>query len=140
MSMTMTYEEQRILGSLAARSAVLDLAVRQHRAFEAGDLETWIGTFVVSGVLELPGADPLVGHASLGRWFATATRGRRVLVADPVVEIDGVHGTQRSTLVIVDLGAPGRAVRGLTDTEDELIYERGRWYFARRRLHPLSPD
>src|SRR5271157_901241 len=129
MSTTMTYEDQRVLASLAARAAVQDLSVRQARAFEARDLETWVGTFVVAGRLELPGAEPLQGHVALTRWFGGAERTGRVLCADSVVEIEGVHGRQRSTLVVMAPGGEGRVVTALHDADDDVIYERGRWYF-----------
>jgi SnoaL-like domain len=131
----MTYEEQRVLAGLAARAAVLDLSVTQRRAFEAADLETWIGSFVVDGTLELPGGARLVGHVALGRWFAGADHRRRVLGADPVVHADRVTATQRSTLVV--LGGPGpgdQARRALYEVDDDLVYERGRWYFVRRTV------
>ncbi len=130
----MTYEDQRVLAGLAARAAVLDLSVTQRRAFEAADLETWIGTFVVGGILERTGAAPLVGHVALGRWFAGADHGGRVLAADSVVHADRVTATQRSTLVVLGAGTAAPALHALYEVDDELVYERGRWYFARRTV------
>jgi SnoaL-like domain len=131
--MTLSYEDERTLQSLAGRAAVQDLTIRQHRALEQGDETTWLGTFVVEGVLELPGQDPLVGHPALQRWFATAARPANVLLADSVVTIDGVHGTQQCrTLVSASDGNVNLA--SVVPVADEVIYERGRWYFARRRV------
>jgi hypothetical protein len=137
---TMTYEEERILGAVAARAAVADLSVRQHRAFERSDFPAWVGTFVVRGVLELPGQDPVVGHGALEAWFGTAAHGRRILMADPVVEVDGVHGTQESTLVVLGPAEDGKVstIAEIVSASDDLIFERGRWYFARRRFAPLG--
>jgi hypothetical protein len=131
--MTLSYEDERTLQSLAGRAAVQDLTIRQHRALEQGDETTWLGTFVVEGVLELPGQDPITGHPALQRWFATAARPPNVLLADSVVTIDGVHGTQQCrTLVAGDDGKIG--LGSVVPVADEVIYERGRWYFARRRV------
>ena len=131
--MTLSYEDERTLQSLAGRAAVQDLTIRQHRALEQGDETTWLGTFVVEGVLELPGQDPLVGHPALQRWFATAARPANVLLADSVVTIDGVYGTQQCrTLVSASDGNVNLA--SVVPVADEVIYERGRWYFARRRV------
>lgn len=134
--MTLSYEDERTLQSLAGRAAVQDLTIRQHRALEQGDEPTWLGTFVVEGVLELPGQDPIVGHPALQRWFATATRPVTVLLADSVVRIDGVHGTQECRTLVADADSPSGqvSVGRVVPVADEVIYERGRWYFARRRV------
>jgi hypothetical protein len=131
-----SYEEQRTLQAMAGRAAVQDLTIRQHRALEEGDEVTWLGTFVVEGVLELPGQDPIAGHPSLGRWFATARRPACVILADSVVRIDGVHGTQESrALVATTQSSSEQTVFGApVEVSDELISERGRWYFARRKV------
>jgi hypothetical protein len=131
--MTLSYEDERTLQSLAGRAAVQDLTIRQQRALEAGDEAAWLGTFVVEGILEVPGQDPIAGHPALQRWFATAPRPANVLLADSVVRIDGVHGTQQCrTLVAAADGSVNLAT--VVPVEDEVIYERGRWYFARRRV------
>jgi hypothetical protein len=134
--MPLSYEEQRTLQSVAGRAAVQDLTVRQHRALEQGDETTWLGTFVIAGVLELPGQEPIAGHPALARWFATAARPASVLLADSVVRIDGVHGTQECrTLVSTTESSADRVTFGkVVPVVDDVIYERGRWYFARRRV------
>jgi hypothetical protein len=134
--MSSSYEEQRTLQAMAGRAAVQDLSIRQHRALEEGDEVTWLGTFVVEGVLELPGQDPISGHAALGRWFASARRPACVILADSVVRIDGVHGTQESrALVATPQSTQEQTVFGApVVVSDEVIYERGRWYFARRKV------
>lgn len=134
--MTLSYEDERTLQSLAGHAAVQDLTIRQHRALEAGDEATWLGTFVVEGVLELPDQGPIAGHPALARWFATASRPATLLLADSVVRIDGVHGTQECrTLVVTAEGGSGQVTGGqVVPVVDEVIYERGRWYFARRRV------
>jgi hypothetical protein len=131
--MTLSYEDERTLQSLAGRAAVQDLTIRQHRALEAGDETSWLGTFVVEGVLELPDREPITGHPALQRWFATAPRPANVMLADSVVRIDGVHGTQQCRTLVA--GADGNvSLATVVSVTDEVIYERGRWYFARRRV------
>ena len=127
--MTLSYEDERTLQALAGRAAVQDLTIRQHRALEQGDEATWLGTFVVEGVLELPGQDPIAGHPALQRWFSTAPRPLTVLLADSVVRIDGVRGTQECRTLVAGSVVP---------VADDVIYERGRWYFARRHVGPAS--
>jgi SnoaL-like domain len=134
--MTLSYEDERTLLSVAGRAAVQDLTIRQHRALEEGDETTWLGTFIVAGVLELPGLEPITGHPALQRWFAAATRPAAVLLADSVVRIDGVHGTQECR-TLVSTSAPGSdetTFGRVVPVTDDVIYERGRWYFARRRV------
>lgn len=133
-----SYEEERLLRSLAATEAVRRLSVSQHDAFGRGDQAGWLGTFVVEGVLELPGTEPLHGHAALGQWFSGAAGGGvpEILSTDSVVDIDGVRGTQRSRLLLLDGPAAAPVVRAVLAMDDELVFERGRWYFARRRVAP----
>jgi hypothetical protein len=59
-----------------------------------------------------------------------------VLLADSVVRIDGIHGTQECrTLVATADGGSGHVIVGqVVPVADDVIYERGRWYFARRRV------
>ena len=133
--MTMPYEDKRTLQAMAGRAAVQDLTIRQHRALETADLTTWIGTFVVAGVLVLPGRDPICGHAALQQWFASAPRPAAVHLVDSVVRIDGVRGSQESRALVSNAASPdglpwGKAVPMV----DDVIYERGRWYFARRQV------
>jgi hypothetical protein len=138
-----SYEQERLLRSLAATEAVRRLSVCQHDAFGRGDQAGWLGTFVVEGVLELPGAEPLQGHAALGKWFAGAVGGGRVpeiLSTDSVVDIDGVRGTQHSRLLLLDGTAAAPVVTAVLAMDDELVFERGRWYFARRRVAPARAD
>ncbi|MGA7420348.1 MAG: nuclear transport factor 2 family protein [Acidimicrobiales bacterium] len=137
--MTMSYEDRRTLQAMAGRAAVQDLTIRQHRALETGDLTTWIGTFVVAGVLELPGHDPICGHADLQKWFASAPRPAAVHLVDSVVRIDGVRGNQESRALVSNAASPdGLHWEKSIPMVDDLIYERGRWYFARRRVGTLA--
>lgn len=131
---SMPYEEERILRALAARAAVADLGVRQRRAFEAADRPTWLGTFVVEGILEIEGHEPLRGHGALAKWMASASRDHVAVEVDAVVEVDGLRGTQESRILVLEPG--GKGVVGLLTSSDELLHERGRWYFARRRISP----
>jgi len=135
--LTLSYEEDRILRSLAGSEAVRDLSVRQAQAFAAGDGPTWIGTFVVGGELELPGGEIVRGHVALGDWFANADRSGTAVSTDSVVTIDGVRGTQQSTVLrLAGRPAGGAMVDSVHSVFDDVIYERGRWYFSRRRVLP----
>jgi hypothetical protein len=138
--LTLSYEEDRILRSLAGSEAVRDLSVRQAQAFAAGDGATWIGTFVVGGELELPGGEIVRGHVALGDWFASADRSGTAVSTASVVTIDGVRGTQQSTVLrLAGRPAGGVMVESVHSVFDNVIYERGRWYFSRRRVLPGFP-
>ena len=133
--MTMPYEDKRTLQAMAGRAAVQDLTIRQRRVLETGDLTTWIRTFVVAGVLELPGHDPICGHAALQKWFASAPRPAAVHLVDSVVRIDGVRGNQESRALVATAGSPdGLRWEKAVPMVDDVIYERGRWYFERRQV------
>jgi SnoaL-like domain len=135
--LTLSYEEDRILRSLVGSEAVRNLSVRQAQAFAAGNGATWIGTFVVGGELELPGGEIVRGHVALGDWFANADRSGTAVSTGSVVTIDGVRGTQQSTVLRL-AGRPegGAIIQSLLSVVDDVVYERGRWYFSRRRVEP----
>ena len=59
-----------------------------------------------------------------------------MLLADSVVRVDGVHGTQecRTVVVTADDGSGQLTLGQVGPMHDDVIYERGRWYFARRRV------
>jgi hypothetical protein len=134
---TLSFEADRVLKALAGREAVRDLSVRHTQAFAAGDGPTWIGTFVVEGELGLPGGETLRGHAALSQWFDRADRSGTDIATNSVVTIDGVHGTQQST--VLQLAGPlegGATIASVHSVFDDVVYERGRWYFSRRRMVP----
>ena len=134
--MTLSYEDERTLQSLAGRAAVQDLTIRQHRALEAGDEATWLGTFVVEGVLELPDQGPIAGHPALARWFATAPA--RPACSWPIRWFVSTACTARRSAArwwSPLTGGSGQVTVGqVVPVVDDVIYERGRWYFARRRV------
>ena len=135
--MTLSYEADRVLKALAGREAVRDLSARQTQAFAAGDGRTWIGTFVVEGELELPSGELVRGHGALSQWFDRADRTGTDIATNSVVSIDGVHGTQQS--IVLRLAGPlegGATIASVHSVFDDVIYERGRWYFSRRRMMP----
>jgi hypothetical protein len=134
---TLSYEADRVLKALSGREAVRDLAVRQTQAFAAGDGATWTGTFVVEGELELPSGELVRGHAALSQWFERADRTGTDIATNSVVSIDGVHGRQQS--IVLRLAGPlegGATIASVHSVLDDVIYERGRWYFSRRRMMP----
>jgi len=57
-------------------------------------------------------------------------------LADSVVRIDGVRGTQESRTLVATEGSTlaDVAFGEIVPVVDDLIYERGRWYFARRHF------
>ena len=131
--MTLSYEDERTLQSLAGRAAVQDLTIRQHRALEAGGRDDVVGHVRRRGRPRAAGSGShrrAPGTAALVRQRATS--GQRA-AGRSVVRIDGVHGTQECrTLVSGDDGNVSLA--SVVPVADEVIYERGRWYFARRRV------
>jgi hypothetical protein len=135
----MTYQEETTLMTVANRLAIGDLTARYNRALEAGDLETWIGTFVQEGVLERSGGESFSGHRELVRFFRAAPPDRIHLTTDAQVEVDGVHARQECRVLTLRSGPQGSngagpVVEAVGRYRDALIYERGRWYFVRREL------
>jgi len=138
----MSYQEHTTLMTVANRLAIGDLTARYNRALETGDLETWIGTFVQEGVLRGAGGETFSGHRELLGFFRAAPAGRIRVTADALVDVDGVHARQECRFLTLRPGPNGAApeVEDVGRYRDELVYERGRWYFsAREMVADLSP-
>jgi hypothetical protein len=139
----MSYQEQTTLMTVANRLAIGDLTARYNRALETGDLETWIGTFVQEGVLRGAGGETFSGHRELAGFFRAAPPGRIRVTADAQVDVDGVHARQECRFLTLRSGTNGGAapeVEAVGRYRDELVYERGRWYFSTREVvADLSP-
>jgi len=130
--MTLTYQQQYVLDGLAGRAAILNLNARYNRAYSAGDLESWIMTFRHSGATVVRGGERFTDL----RAAFNGGDGKRLVTVDHEITVDGVEATQRC-VGLVFVGAELRATGTYTD---ELIYERGGWYFTSRQLErDLAP-
>jgi SnoaL-like domain len=139
--MTITYQEQQMLAAATGRAAILNLNARHNRAYSDGDREAWVATFRHSG-------------ASFSRDHEVFTDlrmafdggdGQRLVTLDHEIRVDGIHATQRCVAVLFAAMYGDTTLRATGTYRDELIYERGGWYFAFRELawdsvpsrHPL---
>jgi hypothetical protein len=138
----MTYQEEQLLRSLAGRAAISDLTARLNRAQDTGDANAWLSGFLPEGQLVVPGRDPVRGHSSLLAYFRSLPPGRVHLSADGVIEVSGVTGRQDVRYVILGprSGGGGLAVEAVGQHLDELVYERGDWYVAKREMLPLETE
>jgi hypothetical protein len=130
--MTLTYQQQFVLDGLAGRAAILNLNARYNRAYSAGDVDAWITTFRHSGATVVRD-----GHRFTDlRAAFNGGDGERLVTVDHEITVDGVDATQRC----VGLVFVGAELRGTGTYTDELIYERGGWYFTSRELEwDLAP-
>ncbi|HET6733185.1 nuclear transport factor 2 family protein [Mycobacterium sp.] len=124
--MSMTYQQQYVLDGLAGRAAILNLTARHNRAYSSGDLAGWITTFRHSGA----------SYTRAGERFENLRdafdggEDRRLVTVDHEITVDGVDAHQRCVaLLFCDNG-----LRATGTFEDQLIYERGDWYFTSREL------
>jgi SnoaL-like domain len=124
--MTLTYQQQFVLDGLAGRAAILNLNARYNRAYSAGDLDSWIATFRHAGATVVRGGERFTDLRSA----FNGGGGKRLVTVDHEITVDGVEATQRC-VGLVFVGAELRATGTYTD---ELIYERGGWYFTTREL------
>jgi SnoaL-like domain len=139
--MTMTYQEQQLLAVATGRGAILNLNARHNRAYSDGDRDAWIGTFRHSGARFIRDHDV---YSDLRTAFDGGD-GQRLVTLDHDIRIDGVQATQRCVVVLFASMYGDTALRATGTYHDELIYERGGWYFASRELvwdsvpsrHPL---
>lgn len=139
--MAMTYQAETTLHVVASRLAIGDLTARYGRTYDTGDREGWIGTFLPEGVFKLPGREPIEGHSALRAFFRDAPRDVVHVTTDAIVEVDGATARQECRVLVLQPGPTGNngdaanpAVRMVGRYDDELVYERGGWYFVRRAV------
>jgi hypothetical protein len=139
--MTMTYQEQQMLHAATARAAIQDLSARHNRAYSDGDRDRWIATFRHSGAT----------YTRDGELFNDLRAafdggdGQRLVTLDHEIHVDGVNAIQRCVAVLFASMYGDTTLRATGTYRDQLIYERGGWYFASRELawdsvpsrHPL---
>jgi hypothetical protein len=124
--MTMTYQQQFVLDGLAGRAAILDLTARHNRLLATGDLAGWIATFRHAGATFTRDGETFTDM----RAAFEESSGQRLVTVDHEISVDGVNGTQRCVV----LRFVGTQLQATGTYRDELIYERGGWYFTSREL------
>jgi hypothetical protein len=130
--MTLTYQQQYVLDGLAGRAAILNLTARYDRAYSDGDLDSWITTFRHAGATVVRGGETFTDL----RAAFDGGGGKRLITVDHEITVDGVNATQLC-VGLVFVGADLVATGTYTD---QLIYERGGWYFTSRELEwDLAP-
>jgi SnoaL-like domain len=138
----MSYQQQYVLDGAAGRDAILNLTARHNRCYSDGDRSGWIATFRHSGASFTRGGTKF---ADLQAAFDGGNQ--RLVAVDHEISVDGVNATQRCVALLFATTADGATALRATGTfQDQLIYERGGWYFASRELewdsvsngHPLT--
>ena len=138
----MGYQEEQVLRSLAGRAAITDLDAKLNRALESRDVAEWLSGFLPEATLIEPAGAPRSGHRELEAYLRALTPGRIHLTADSTVTVSGVTARHEASYLVLNPGSNGA---GLTIEAygrrcDELVYERGNWYVASRRVVPLGSE
>jgi hypothetical protein len=128
--MTMTYQQEQFLEAATGRAAILDLTARHNRAYSDGDRDRWIATFRHSGATYTRDGEVFTDL----RAAFDGGDGQRLVALDHEIRIDGVNATQRCVIVLFAAVYGDTALRATGTYRDELIYERGGWYFTSRAL------
>jgi hypothetical protein len=127
--MAMTYQQQYVLDGSVARDAILNLTARHNRCISEGDRNGWIATFRHSGArFTRDGTE----FSDLREAF-DGDKGRLVTV-DHDISVDGINATQRCVALLFTATGDGTTLRATGSYRDQLIYERGGWYFTTREL------
>jgi hypothetical protein len=132
LTLSLSHHDYQLLQAAAARAAIQDLTFTNNDAFEAGDLQRWLNTFTVEGMLSLHGQQPIVGHKALSQFFRERRHGGLQVTVNAIVQVDRVTAAQRCRVVSLVPGSPGGTVQSVIDYDDRLVYERGRWFFLSR--------
>jgi SnoaL-like domain len=129
--MTMTYQQQHLLHCAVGRDAILDLTARHNRCYSRGDRNGWIATFRHSGASFARGGETFTDL----RAAFDGDGGQRLVTVDHEITVDGINATQQCVAVLFTIGDDGVTTLRATGTyRDQLIYERGGWYFTSREL------
>jgi hypothetical protein len=137
----MTYQQQYVLDGAAGRDAILNLTARHNRCYSDGDRSGWIATFRHSGASFTRGGERFT---DLGAAFDGG--GGRLITVDHEISVDGINATQHCVALLFAVTEGGAVGLRATGTyRDQLVYERGGWYFTTRELewdsvsngHPL---
>ncbi|OBK28319.1 hypothetical protein A5634_20660 [Mycobacterium asiaticum] len=128
--MVMTYQEQQMLQAATGRAGIVNLTARHNRAYSDGDRDAWIATFRHSGASYVRDGESFTDL----RAAFDGGDGQRLVTADHEIHIDGVNATQRCVAVLFVSGDDGTTLRATGVYLDQLIYERGGWYFTSREL------
>jgi hypothetical protein len=139
--MTLTYQQEQFLHAASGRDAILNLNARHNRAYSDGDRDRWLTTFRHSGATFVRDGE---AFADLRSGFDGGD-GQRLVTVDHEIAVDGVNAMQRCVAVLFTSSFGDTTLRATGTYRDELIYERGGWYFTSRNLtwdvvpsrHPL---
>jgi hypothetical protein len=126
--MTITYQEEQLLAAATGRAAILNLSARHNRAYSAGDRDAWVATFRHSGAMFTRDNEVFTDL----RAAFDGGDGQRLVTLDHDIIIDGVHATQRCVAVLFAAMYGDTTLRATGIYRDELVYERGGWYFTSR--------
>ena len=139
--MTMTYQEEQMLAAATGRAAIMNLNAQHNRAYSDGNREAWIATFRHSGARYTRDHDLFTDlHMAFD-----GGDGQRLVTLDHEIRVDGIHAIQRCVAVLFAAMYGDTTLRATGTYRDELVYERGGWYFTSRELawdcvpsrHPL---
>jgi hypothetical protein len=126
----MTYQEQLMLQAATGRAGILDLTAQHNRAYSDGNRDAWITTFRHSGA-----SYTRDGHAFTDlRAAFDGGDGQRLITADHEIHVDGVNATQRCVAILFAGVHSDTTLRATGTYRDQLVYERGGWYFTSREL------
>jgi hypothetical protein len=128
--MAMTYQQQYVLDGAAGRDAILNLTARHNRSYSEGDRTGWIMTFRHSGARFTRDGEEFTDLSA-----AFDGGKQRLVTVDHEITVDGVNATQRCVALLFGIGEDGTTrLRATGSYRDQLIYERGGWYFTSREL------
>lgn len=118
---------------LADRVAIGELTARYNRAFDDGEVDAWLDTFVEDGEMQRDGRT-WKGHDALARLLQKVGWGTVHVTTDAIVEIDGDRARQWCTLVLLRRERDRRppVVLATGRYEDELRRTADGWRFVRR--------
>ncbi len=127
--MSMTYQQEHLLSGAVGRDAILNLTARHNRCYSSGDRDGWIATFKHSGAQFTRGGETFTDLRD-----AFDGGGQRLVTVDHDIWVDGIDATQHCVALLFVAGPDAVRMQATGTYRDQLVYERGNWYFASRDL------
>lgn len=128
--------------TLADKLAIQEVTARYFWAVDEAEAEAYLAVWAADGISEAAGMGNATGHAELRARFEKNSqgfsKGKRHVVANFVIDVQGDIATQRVYLVVFEREQAGRVV-ATAAYDDELRKTDGTWRFTRRR-QTLDPN
>lgn len=118
----------------ATREAIRSLTASYNRAFDSGDIASWLGTFTEDGALVVDENEVYAGPNELASFCEDRAGSYHHLTTDSEIEIEADSAVQRCSLLLFHTAGGGATLIGTGRYVDDLVHTATGWRFKRRSV------